>query len=151
MIAEVFTVEPRAFELVGAGCDHDRVRRCESLQARGQVRRLSDHRALLGGALADNVADHHRSRRDAYAHREIAGTTTRGIRFETCDGLDELEPGAYGTLCVILVGARISEVGEHAVAHVAGDVAIVAFDGGRYGILIAAVDIAQLLRVEPPG
>ncbi len=44
------------------------------------------------------------------------------------DRLDQLQPGAHRPLGIVLVRLRPAEVGEHAVAHVLGDVAVEAAD-----------------------
>jgi hypothetical protein len=83
----------------------------------GQVRRLADHRLLLCGALADEIADHHEPGGDAHAHLQLAD----GGRVEPADRGDDVETGADGPLGIVFVGARIAEVNQHAVAHVFGD------------------------------
>ena len=49
----------------------------------------------------------------------------------------------------VLVGARIAEIGEHAVAHELGDKPLEARDHPGAGVLIGADHIAHVLGVEP--
>ena len=62
-----------------------------------------------------------------------------------------LETGAHGALRIVLVGLGKAEVDEHAVAHVAGDEALVSLDGKATVVLELADELAQILGVEPGG
>jgi hypothetical protein len=68
---------------------------------------LADDRLLLGGAAAEQVADHDQPGRDADADLELGS----GRRFEVGHRGDELEPGADRPLGVVLVCPGIPEVG----------------------------------------
>ena len=82
------------------------------MQARRQVRRLANDAALLCLARADQVADDDETGGDA-------DTGLQGrVRLERTDGTDQLQSCPNGPLCIILVGLRIAEVHEDAVAHV---------------------------------
>ena len=59
------------------------------------------------------------------------------------------EAGADGPLGLVLVRPRPAEVGQHAVAHELGDVALEPGDLAGDGVLVGADDLAHLLRVEP--
>jgi hypothetical protein len=48
--------------------DDHRARSRSRLQARREVRGLADHRLFLRGARANEVADHHQTRPNPYAH-----------------------------------------------------------------------------------
>ena len=74
----------------------------------------------LRRALADQLADHDQAGRDADPRRE---RHARAAWLEPRHRLDQLEPGAHRPLGVVLVRLRPAEVGEHAIAHVLGDVA----------------------------
>ena len=63
--------------------------------------------------------------------------------------LDELQSRSHRAFGVVLVGPRIAEIGEHAVAHVLGDEATVAFDQFGATAVIGADDLPQLLGIEP--
>ena len=63
-----------------------------------------------------------------------------------------LLPGVVGlAIGLVLVGGRPSEVGEHAVAHELGDVALVTQDLARDCVLVGAQELARLLGVETCG
>jgi hypothetical protein len=49
-------------------------------------------------------------------------------RFEVTDGLDLSQGCAHRALGIIFMGLRIPEIGQHAIAHVSGDKAIVTRD-----------------------
>src|SRR6202040_4431492 len=55
---------------------------------------------------------------------------------------------AHCTLGIIFVGSWISEIGQHAVAHVSGDKAIVSADRLGGALLVYTQDLTEVLRVE---
>jgi hypothetical protein len=55
---EVGQLEQPADQAAGRLADHDTAGRRERLEARREVRRLANHRLLLRGSLADQLADH---------------------------------------------------------------------------------------------
>ena len=61
---------------------------------------------------------------------------------------DQLQPCAHRPLRVVLMGLRIAEVDEHAVAHVFGNEAIEAAHGVGDAFLIGRNDLAQVLGVH---
>ena len=63
--AEIGQLEQPADQPARRLADHHAARRRERLQPRREVRRLADHRLLLGRALADQLADHDQAGRDA--------------------------------------------------------------------------------------
>ena len=65
-----------------------------------------------------------------------------------CRG-DRREPGADRLRRLVLVGARPAEIGEDAVAEIIGDIAAIALDDGGHRIVIAAQQLAQILRIVP--
>jgi hypothetical protein len=71
-----------------------------------------------------------------------------GIRSELRNSLDKIEPGLNGTLGVVLVRLRITEIGENAIAHVLGDEAAVALDQFGAAAVIGGNDAPQVLWVE---
>jgi hypothetical protein len=72
-----------------------------------------------------------------------------GCCLQSADRLDELQPGPHGSLGDVLVGARIAEIGEHAVAHVFCDEPACALDHAGTAAAVSADHAAQILRVEP--
>ena len=144
VLAQLLAVEQAADQTAGPGADDDAAGLCERLQAGGEVRRLADHRLLLGAAVADQVADHHEPGRDADPGLE----PEVGPRRQRRDRLDQLEAGAHRPLGVALVGLRIAEVGEHAVAHVLGEMALEALDHRGAAALIGGDHRPHVLGVE---
>src|SRR3546814_3811615 len=69
------------------------------------------------------------------------------LRPQPTDRLDDLQAGADGALGIVLVGAREAEVDQHAVAHVARDVALQPGDHAGAGVLVGAHDGAQIFRI----
>ena len=148
VLAQVFVFELARFEIMGARRDNNRIRRCDSLQAGGNIRRLADHGALLGSAFSDNVTDHDRSRGNPYPYRELDGFPGIGNCIDLCNCAHKLQSGVNRTLRVIFVRLRIAEVGEHTITHVAGHVPVVTFDGSLGSVLISAIYFPQLFGVE---
>ena len=124
--------------------DDDRVRLGQRLQARRQVRRLADDRLLLGGARADEVADHDEPSGDADAH--LQGNAGGGL--ELRHRLDQRKPGLHGAFGVMLVGLGIAEIGQHPVAHVLGDETAGLGDEIGAATVIRTDDLAHVLGVE---
>ena len=52
---------------------------------------------------------------------------------------------------IVLVGSRVTEVNQHAVAHVLGDEPVKARDGLGDALLVGADDVAQVLGIKPRG
>src|SRR5262245_61001036 len=76
----------------------------DALQARCEVRRLSDDAALLRLSRSNQIADHDQAGGNAYAG--LQGSA--GI--QSANRLDQLQPCPYRSLGVVLVGLRITEV-----------------------------------------
>jgi hypothetical protein len=129
--------------------DNDLVRLRERLQTGREVRRLADDRGFRCGAFADLVADDHRSGGDADSHRELdpRGPRDRGIQLR--HRLHDIETRPRRTLGLVLMGARVAEIDQDAVAHVFRDKAVVAPDRRAAAVLIRRDDIAQIFGVHP--
>ena len=87
--AERLQPEPIADEPARSRGDHHEAGLGQSLQSRGQVRRLADHPALLRLALADQVAYDHQAGGDADANLELAD----GGHIEPSDRRNDVEAG----------------------------------------------------------
>ena len=144
--AEVLVFEETAGQAVRALRDHHRVRLGKSLQPGGEVRRLTDHRLLLGGAGSDEIADHDQPGRDADTDPQ---RLLRGG--EMPDSVHESKSGPNRPLGVVLVRRGIAEVHQHPVAHVLGDEAIEAANGLGNAAVIRADHVAQVLGIEARG
>jgi hypothetical protein len=95
--------------------------------------------------LADQVADDHQPGGDPDAH--LQRCPSRGI--EPGHRLDQREPCPHRPLGVMLVGPRIAEIGEHAVAHVLRDETAAAFNDRSAAAVMGGDHRAQILRIEP--
>jgi hypothetical protein len=70
-------------------------------------------------------------------------------KFQLGHAIDRRQTASYGALGVVLVGAGISKIGEHPVAHIARNEPAEAFDRPGNAAVIRADDPAQILRIEP--
>ena len=143
--AEILVVEEPAGQMPRARRDHHGSRLGQRLQPRREVRRLADHRLLLRRPLADQIADHDQPGGDPDPHLQRCARR----RLERRHRLDQPQPGAHRPFGIVLVGARIAEIGEHAVAHVLGDKPAGAVDDRGARAVIGADHRAQILGVEP--
>ena len=77
------------------------------------------------------------------------GLRDRGIQLR--HRIDDVETRPHRTLGLVLMGARVAEIDEDAVAHVLRDKAVVAPDRRAAPALIRRDDIAQIFGVHPGG
>ena len=73
------------------------------------------------------------------------------LDFSPLTACDQLQPRPHRSLGVVLMGLRIAEVHEHAVAHVLRDEPAEAAHGLGDALLIGRNDLAQVLRVHAGG
>ncbi len=117
--AEVGQLEQAADQAPGRLADDDAARVGERLEPGREVRGLADHRAFLRLAFAHQLADHHQPGRDPDPRRQrAAGGRKPG------DRLNQREARPDRPLGVVLVRLWPAEIGEHAIAHELGDVAL---------------------------
>src|SRR5262249_34367917 len=112
LCAKVFKLEQIAQELPSALGNNDVVQLRNALQARRKVRRLAYDSLLLRSARADQLADDHQTRCDAYARMQGR------VGLQATYSRDQLQPRPNGSICIVLVGLGIAEVDQDAVAHV---------------------------------
>ena len=95
----------------------DHVRFGHRLQARREVRRLTDDSALLRLPRSDEVPNNDEASRDAdsYVQRR-AGRSDEFRRH-----LDHRKPSVHRAFGVVFVGLGIAEIGQHPVAHIFSD------------------------------
>ena len=141
MFAGGHVLEEIAGELPRRRADQHGTRRGECLQPGCQIRRFADHR-LLPLIAADLTDDHAGRDADACLQRLTIGT------LQPRDRSDDLERRADGAFCRLFLRLWVSEVGEHAVAQVLGDVSVELGDNGGAGLAITAQQLVQVLRVE---
>ena len=117
----------------------------QRLQAGGEVGRLADHRLLLRRSPSP-IRSPTTTRPVAIPTRAASGWPAG--RRESGHRLDDREPGAHRPLGVVLMRLRPAEIGQHAVAHELGDVALEARDPPAQRVLVGAHDVAHVLGVE---
>jgi len=112
------------------------------LQARREVRGLADDRVFLRRPRAQEITDDDETSRNPDAQLQPLGGP------DLADLADERESGAHRLLGVILMRLWVTEIGEHAVAHVFRDEAAVSADRLAHRAVIGADDLAQVLGIE---
>jgi hypothetical protein len=98
----------------------------------------------LGGTFPHKIANHHQTGGNAGPSSKYPA----GRCWQPADRLNCRKAGPHCALGIVLVGSRPSEVGQHAVAHEFGNVAIEAGNLAGYGILVGPQHLAHILRVE---
>ena len=142
LCAEVFQLKEIAEELSRALGDDDRVRLGDALQTCRKVRGLADDAPLLSLARSDQIADHDQS--GGNAHAGLQGSA--GL--QPAHRCDQLQPRPHRPLGVVLMGLRIAEIHEHAVAHVLRHEPAEALHSLGDALLIGGNDFAQVFRVH---
>ena len=135
-------IEQIAEELSRALSDDHRVRLGNALQTCRKVRRLADNRLLLSSTRSDQIADYDQPGGNAHAGLQWSAGLQPAHR------LDQLQPRPYRPLGVVLVGLRVAEVDQHAVAHVLRYEPAEALHSLGDALLIGGNDLAQVLRVH---
>jgi hypothetical protein len=115
----------------------------KTLQARGEVRRIAEHRPFLCRALADHVDDDEAGgNADPRVERDL------GAELEAADRYNQRQPGANRTLRIILMRGRIAEIDQHAIAEVACDKAAKTPHLCRHLAVISGNHCPQILGIE---
>jgi hypothetical protein len=125
--------------------DDDVVRARQPLQARGEVRARAENGLRVRRAAGKQVADDDPAGCQSNPHLQFAGLRCA----KGADAADDVERGAHGAFGIVLVGDRVAEIGQDAVAQEAGDVAAVARDRLAAELAIDAHQLEQVFRVEP--
>jgi hypothetical protein len=143
--AEIGEPEQIADQAAGGAGEDDLPGLGQSLQARGEVGGLADHRLLLRRAFADEIADDDKPGGNTDADGERLCSTGLQARHRRC----YFQPRPHRALGVVLMRLRIAEIDQHPVAHEFGDKAVIARDDAGNGVLVGAELLAQFLGVEP--
>ena len=139
-----FEPEQSAEQILRAFADQDRVRCRKRLKSRREIGGLADNGPLLGGAGADDFADHNEPGRDA-----DTGLQARAVRaLDVTDFRQDGDRGADRPLRRVLEGAGEAEIGEHAIAHEFGDKAAEPSDRTGGDVLITPDQISQLFGID---
>ncbi len=136
--AELLNRESKADKLPGQPVDHDLVRLSQGFQPRRKVRGFTGDGAGLAAPGGVEVADHDRTGSDPRMR----------LQRQFADRSDRIEPGTHRLRRLVLVGARPAEIGDDAVAEEIGYIAAVPHHGPAHRILVAADQLAQILRIE---
>ena len=140
--AEVAVFEQITDEPPRSRVDDDRVGFGEGLQPRREIGGLAGDIPFLCLADAGKAADNNQAGANADANFQPFAC------LEVADGLDLSQACAHRALGIIFMGSRIAEIGQHAIAHVSSDKAIVPADRLGGALLVCTQDLAQVLRVE---
>jgi hypothetical protein len=114
------------------------------LQASREIGSVPCNGGAFVPAAAGNVADDYLSRCDADTGFQLLAV--RGLKSLDCS--ERLEACPNGTLGVVLISHRPSEICKHAVSEIFGDVTAEASDCASNAILITADQLVHILRVE---
>jgi hypothetical protein len=117
-------------------------RHCKALQARREVRRLPHNAPLLRLSRADEVADHHQSRRNANARLQSS------VGLQIAYGSNQRQPCAHRSLCIVLTRLRVTEEDEDTVPRVLRDIAAEPLHGLRDTLLVRRNDLPEVLGVH---
>ena len=94
--------------------------------------------------MPDEVSDDDDSGRDTDARLQDFSVGC----LEICDGVGEIKSSPHSPFGVVFVGARESEISQHAVAHELCDEAVVACNHIGAGVLIGSNDLAHVLGIK---
>jgi hypothetical protein len=141
--------EVRVDQLLGDVADHHRARVGDLLDPRCEIGHQADDRVPLGdGAVVAQVADHDAAGvdpdPDLECHTEPVAQLCTGVA--QCH--DEVQAGEYRSPGVVLVGGRVAEAGEDAVAGVVHQGAAVPADGLPGRRAVDGEQVAQLLGLD---
>ncbi len=116
----------------------------QCLQTCGQIGRATHRGDRLGGAGLDLAASDDQTGCDPNTH--VQGDTCCGR--EPRQRFDERKAGLDGALGVMLVRLRITEIGQHAVSRVVGEVAMVAFNDICAASVTSGCHLPEVVQIE---
>ena len=131
--------------------DDNRSRLGDRLKSCSDVRGLPDDVVLRARVAGAHLPHHHDPgvEPDPRLQRDVEPLAE--VLVDRHELVDDSEAGVHCPLCIVLVRARVAEVGDHTVAEILRRVAVEAVDGTRAGVLVRAEDLAPVLGVERPG
>ena len=145
--AKLAVVEMAAGQSPRARRDDQRAGLRQGLQAGGEIGGFADDAPLLGLARAGQIADDNETSGDADADLQAR----LGGQLQPRHRCDQCQSGADRPLGIVFMGSRISEIGQHPVAHIFGDEALEASDNLGDSAMVGADDVAQILGIETRG
>ena len=141
VFAQIGQFKRVADQATGRGGDDNLVGGGQSLQTRGQIGRAA-HRQLRLVPRTGRFANDDRAGGDADTDRQVLGGGG------PLDGMNDLQGRPHGALGVVFVCGGPAEIGQDAIAHVAGDKPVVARDHIAAEGSIRVQQAAQLFGVE---
>ncbi len=108
--AEIAILKQAAKYAAGVVCDDNRVRFGERLKPCRKIRRLTNDRLFLGGALTEQITDDYEAGGDTDTHLQRG----RLARIELGHGLEQGEARAHRLFGVLLMCLRVTEISQHA-------------------------------------
>ena len=142
--AEGAAVEHPPHQPPRAGGDHHRAGRRRGLQPRRKTGRLADRDTQLCVAGRRLLADDDQARGDADTRLKRHG----GRDLQRADSVENGKAGAHGALGIMLIGRRVTEIDEHAIAQVLGDKSVEARHRVGDTFVEGFDQIAHVLGVE---
>ena len=133
-----------ADQSTGRLCDDNLVSGGKCLQTRGQIGRATNRGDRLGSAGRDLAASDDQTGCDPNTH--VQGDTCRGR--EPWQRFDQRKAGLDGALGVMLIRLRITEIGQHAVSRIIGDVAIVVFNDICAASVTSGCHLPEVVQIE---
>jgi hypothetical protein len=110
--AEIAVLKQTAHQTAGGCIDDDGARRRRGLQTSSEIRRLANNSLLLSCARSNEIADYNQPGANANADLERFNAAQFANRFDKCQSASDRALG------VVLMRLRITEIDQHAVAHV---------------------------------
>jgi hypothetical protein len=101
---------------------------------------------FLRWACADQIADNHQPGGDPDARLQFDG-----FDIKATDSVDGPQPRPNRPLGIVLVGLRIAEIDQHAIAHIPTDEAIESGNDFGDGAVIGGDDPPQILGIKASG
>jgi hypothetical protein len=98
---------------------------------------------------ASHVTDHHHAGVDTDPKGDADTTSALQVRVEFFEACENPETGTNGPVGIILMGGRITEIDEDAVAEILRDMPIEVLDYGARDLLVGLDQFAQILWIEP--
>ena len=106
-------------------------------------------RGQRGTTAASHLADHCGAGVDAHARLDRHPVLRLDVRAQHLEAAEHFAARPHGPLGVVLMGLRVAEIDQQPVAQVLRDVAGVAFDHRRTGLLVAAHQLVPRLGPKP--
>ena len=140
--AKIAQKEPIADQPACGDGDHDRSRLRQGLNSGRKAWRIANHNILAQGAFTTH---HHQPLAMPMRTRErlLSG------RLELRNGGNNIEPRAYGSLGIVLMGARITEIGQDPIATEFGKEAVRGERDTGAGRLKGVDDRTHVFRIKP--